>query len=528
MTLTRIVTGEGFQEDPRLLPPKWRTPKEWRVVRKKLRLLIPVNVVLALWYFEWLLRPARIGNPVLFGLLATAEIFNLVQAAGFWWTTWHAHDRRPAPPWPGPLPEVDVLIPVYNEPLDVVAPTLAAAAQMRCGRVTVHLLDDAGRPELAGLARETGAEYIRRGRNTGAKAGNLNHALARITAPFVAIFDCDHVPDSRFLEATLGWLRNENVAFVQTPQYYANASSGQLAAAAASQQSLFFGGIARGKDGLGSMFCCGTNVVFRRSALDDVGGFPEDSLTEDFQLSVLLHERGWRSVYVNEVLAQGLGPEDMASYVSQQARWARGCLSALPAVMRAGLSWRTRLQYMFSSMFFLSGWTFALYMALPVIRIFFGLQPLASATSDQFRPALRPVFLPEPGGSGRGRSGHLHLRRVRPAVRHFLRTSALHSVRVGRPAGPVRGHGQAGRRPRSARSGASHTARHVPPARRHRIRAHELHGGKPQQRGIRIAPPIRAGCGFVDGPGRAAPCDSWIATAPRSAAARAAGRLSLL
>jgi cellulose synthase (UDP-forming) len=392
MTLTRIVTAEDLQEDPRLLPPKWRTPKEWRVVRRKLRLLIPLNVVLALWYFEWLLRPARIGNPVLFGLLATAEIFNLVQAAGFWWTTWHAHDRTPAPLWPGALPEVDVLIPVYNEPLDVVAPTVAAATQIRGAQVTVHLLDDAGRPELAGLAREHGAEYIRRGRNTGAKAGNLNHALARTSAPFVAIFDCDHVPDPRFLEATLGWLRHDNVAFAQTPQYYANAGAGQLAAAAASQQSLFFGGIARGKDGLGSMFCCGTNVVFRRRALEDVGGFPEDSLTEDFQLSILLHERGWRSVYVNEVLAQGLGPEDMVSYVSQQARWARGCLSALPSVMRAGLAWRTRLQYMFSSMFFLSGWTFALYMALPVIRIFFGFQPLASATSDQFVLHFAPYF----------------------------------------------------------------------------------------------------------------------------------------
>src|SRR3546814_11748560 len=69
---------------------------------------------------------------------------------------------------------------------------------------------------------------------------------------------------------------------------------------------------------------------FRRSALDDVGGFPEQSVTEDFQLSVALNERGWRAAYVAEVLAQGLGPEDMASYASQQQRWARGCLAAIP------------------------------------------------------------------------------------------------------------------------------------------------------------------------------------------------------
>ncbi len=63
------------------------------------------------------------------------------------------------------------------------------------------------------------------------------------------------------------------------------------------------------------MFCCGTNVVFRRAALDDAGGFPQDSLTEDFELSIRLHERGWRSPLRSRGARAGLGPEDMASYV---------------------------------------------------------------------------------------------------------------------------------------------------------------------------------------------------------------------
>jgi cellulose synthase (UDP-forming) len=187
-------------------------------------------------------------------------------------------------------------------------------------------------------------------------------------------------------------MQERDVAFVQTPQYYANARNTRLAEAAWSQQALFFGGIARGKDGLDAMFCCGTNVLFRRAALDSAGGFPEDSLTEDFELSVILHEQGWRSIYINQVLAQGLGPEDMTSYVSQQQRWARGCLSGIPKVIRAQLPWRIRQQYLLSSMFFLSGWTFALYMALPAIRIFFGAQPLAGATADQFLLHFAPYF----------------------------------------------------------------------------------------------------------------------------------------
>ena len=378
--------------DVRLDPPIWRQPAEWQAAQAKLRLLLPLSVVLAAWYFEWLLRSGRVGNPVLFGLLVAAELFNLVQAAGFWWTCWHGRDREPAPAWTGPLPAVDVMIPVYNEPIDVVAPTVAAAVALRGAEVTVYLLDDAGRPELADLARRAGARYLRREGNAGAKAGNLNHALGLTRAPYVVVFDCDHVPDLRFLEATLGWMQDDGVGFVQTPQYYANARAGRLASAAWAQQALFFGGIARGKDALGAMFCCGTNVLFRREAIEEAGGFPEKSLTEDFELSILMHERGWRSIYVNEVLAQGLGPEDMASFVSQQQRWARGCLAAIPAAIKADLPWRLRQQYLLSCMFFLSGWTFVLYMALPVIRIFFGAQPLAGATADQFLLHFAPYF----------------------------------------------------------------------------------------------------------------------------------------
>jgi len=377
---------------PRLEPPAWRSPEQWAVAERKLRVLLPLAVLCSLWYFEWLLRVGRVGNPVLYGLLVLAELFNLVQAAGFWWTCRRCRRRPDAPPWVGPPPVVDVLIPVYNEPVDVVAPTVAAAMAMRGAVVTVHLLDDAGRPELAALAERAGAHYVRRADHRGAKAGNLNHALARTRAPFVVVFDCDHVPDPGFLDATMGWFGDDRVAFVQTPQYYANRRTGRLAAAAWAQQALFFGAIARGKDRLGAMICCGTNVVFRRGALQEAGGFPEESLTEDYQLSIVLHERGWRSVYVDRVLAQGLGPEDMASYVSQQRRWARGCLGAIPTAIAADLPWRLRLQYLLSSMFFLTGWTYVLYMALPVIRIFFGIQPLAGATANQFLVHFAPYF----------------------------------------------------------------------------------------------------------------------------------------
>jgi cellulose synthase (UDP-forming) len=387
-----IVDRDDVEKlDPRLDGHDWYPAMSVDRTRRRVRLMLLINVPLAVWYFGWLLQPGRIGNPVLYTILLVAEIFNLLQAVGFWWTCSRARARR-GRRWLGPEPDVDVFIPVYNEPVDVVEATVAAATRMRGGRVLVSLLDDGHRDEMWDLADQYDIGYIRREVRTGAKAGNINHALKLTSAPFVAVFDCDHVPDARFLEATLGHMHDELMAFVQTPQYYANAPSGPVAAASWGQQALFFGVIAMGKDGTDATFCCGTNVLFRRTALEDVDGFPEDSLTEDFRLSIELHSRGWNSSYVPQVLAKGLGPEDMASYVSQQQRWARGCLSGLPAALRARLPWRLKLQYTLSSLFWLSGWCVGVYMMLPVVRMLTGEQPLGGVSADQFLIHFAPYF----------------------------------------------------------------------------------------------------------------------------------------
>jgi cellulose synthase (UDP-forming) len=376
--------------DVRFEPVQWDAAGSEATARR-VRLLMLVTLPLAAWYFGWLLHPARAGYLFLYVLLVTCEVFNLTQAVGFWWTTSRGRRREHVPPSTDDL-DVDVLIPTYGEPLQVVEPTVAAARALRGARVQVWLLDDGRRDEMRELADRLGVRYVRRPDNEGAKAGNLNNCLAMTSAPYVAVFDCDHVPRPEFLERTLGHMRDERMAFVQTPQYYANIGRGGVAAGAWGQQALFFGPIARGKDGLGATFCCGTNVVFRKEALVAAGGFPTDSLTEDFELSIRLHEQGWRSAYVPEVLACGLGPEDMSSYVSQQHRWARGCLGAAPRVISSRLPIRVKLQYLLSSMFFLTGWTFLVYMSLPVIRLLTGAQPVADASADQFLLHFLPYF----------------------------------------------------------------------------------------------------------------------------------------
>jgi cellulose synthase (UDP-forming) len=375
--------------DPRLMVPRWDAARE--PGRRRLLLLVLIAIPLALWYFGWLFQPERVGNPWLYGALVAAELFNLVQAAGFWWTI----RRRGRPRAEGEVVPgaVDVFIPVYDEPVGVVKATVRAASRIRGDDVRVHLLDDGARDEMRDLAEWARVGYLRREDNEGAKAGNINAALGQTSAPFVLVLDSDHVARRRFLERTMPEFADERVAFVQTPQYYGNERRGGIAAAAWAQQALFFGAIARGKDAHGAMFCCGTNVVFRRAALEEVGGFPTTSVTEDFELSLELAEKGWETRYVPEVLAVGLGPEDMSSWVSQQQRWARGCLGAVGSALRSKLGFRRRLHYLLSSMYFLSGWTLLAYMSFPVIRIFTGEQPIAAAGADQFLFHFAPYFV---------------------------------------------------------------------------------------------------------------------------------------
>jgi cellulose synthase (UDP-forming) len=98
------------------------------------------------------------------------------------------------------------------------------------------------------------------------------------------------------------------MAFVQTPQYYVNRDSSKVSKTAFSQQSTFYTNVSEGKSVSNAMFACGTNIVLRVSALRDVGGFDEESVTEDFATSFKLHVRGYSSYYYNNVFVEGMYP----------------------------------------------------------------------------------------------------------------------------------------------------------------------------------------------------------------------------
>jgi cellulose synthase (UDP-forming) len=180
--------------------------------------------------------------------------------------------RRPAPPPPPDGATVDVFITTYNEPVELVMATAVAARDIRYPHRT-WVLDDGDRAELRRAVEDAGVGYITRGddwvdRPRHAKAGNLNNALFKTDGEFLLILDADQIPDPAILDRTLGYFADEQVALVQTPQYFTNVPD---ADPLGSQAPLFYGPIQEGKDGWNAAFFCGSNAILRREALMQLG-----------------------------------------------------------------------------------------------------------------------------------------------------------------------------------------------------------------------------------------------------------------
>jgi cellulose synthase (UDP-forming) len=277
--------------------------------------------VYLVWRIGWSWHGASLW---LWGMLLASESFGLWSLATLTWFSWRlpAVERTPAKH----EHTVDVYICTYDEPLAVLRATLAGAAAMTYPHTT-YLLDDGHRAEMETLAGEWGARYLTREQNTHAKAGNINHALPITDGELVFVLDADHVPLPDALDAIVGYFDEDDLALVQTPHEFYNHDSIQHYEVGRHEQSVFYGVICPGKDRHNAVFWCGSGALMRRAALLGIGGVAVQTVAEDFHTTIKLHRAGWRSRYHNEVIIQGLAPHDLAAYLLQRDRWARGNLA---------------------------------------------------------------------------------------------------------------------------------------------------------------------------------------------------------
>ncbi len=270
--------------------------------------------------------------------------------------------RRAVPgPLPATLPRVTVQLPVYNE-MYVVERLLESVCAIRYPKdlLEIQLLDDStdetSRIAHRAVERYRGlgydVRYLHREDRAGYKAGALTAGLAVATGEFVLIFDADFVTPPDILEKTLGQFQDASVGLVQVRWGHINREYSLLTQV----QSVLLDGHFilehGGRSRSGRFFNFnGTAGVWRRSAIVDAGGWQHDTLTEDLDLSYRAQMRGWRFVYLQDLVCPAELPVEMNSFKTQQHRWAKGsvqtCKKLLPSVLASSLPWWIKLEAAF-------------------------------------------------------------------------------------------------------------------------------------------------------------------------------------
>lgn len=287
-------------------------------------------------------------------------------------------------------PTVDILIPTYNEPEFILKRTVIGCQALNYQNKTIYLLDDTNRSQIAKLAKTLGCEYLTRPDNLHAKAGNLNHALNKINAELIVVFDADFIPTRNFLERTIGFFQDPKVGLVQTPQSFYNtdpiARNLGLEEILTPEEEVFYRQIQPIKDAAGSVVCAGTSFVVRRTALEEIGGFVTESLSEDYFTGIQLSAVGYRLVYLNEKLSAGLAADNIAAHATQRIRWARGTLQgffirANPLTI-SGLTFKQRLAHLEGLLHWFNSFTNLVFLLMPMLYAWLGIIPIRATPME--------------------------------------------------------------------------------------------------------------------------------------------------
>ena len=342
---------------------------------------------------------------VLGSLLFAAEIYSwTILVLGYVQMAWPL--ERPIAPLPqdrNSWPTVDIYVPSYNESLDVVRDTVLAAQCIEYpqDKVKVYILDDGKRDEFRDFAAAAGVGYLTRPDNSHAKAGNLNHAMTVTDGELICVFDCDHVATRVFLQATVGeFFRDQKLALVQTPHHFYSPDPFERNLTAAkrvpNEGALFYGPVQQGNDNWNATFFCGSCAVIRRSALEEVGGFAVETVTEDAHTALKLQRRGWNTAFLDIPLAAGLATERLALHVNQRIRWARGMTQIFRLdnpLLGHGLKLTQRLCYLNAMLHFQYGLPRVVFLTSPLVFMLFNLNIISSSATLIFAYVLPHLVL---------------------------------------------------------------------------------------------------------------------------------------
>ena len=277
--------------------------------------------------------------------------------------------------------QIAILLPVYNEPYDIVERTLKKCQDLRWkGGIKIYLLDDSTKEEnikgMERLSKKFDVVLVRRKDRIGYKAGNINNAISNhVKEKYFCVFDADQAPEPEFLEETMDYFSDPKIGFVQTPQYFINDNT-PLERAQKMGTNIFYQAQCQSKAKDYAMPFCGTNAVVRTKAFTDVNGFSYYTSTEDIELGLRMNEQGYYGAYVPKILVKGYSPTHFSAYASQQYRWANGNLAILREswknIFFGKFSFRQQIHILFTTGWWFIGIVSFLYILVPILSFFFG------------------------------------------------------------------------------------------------------------------------------------------------------------
>lgn len=291
---------------------------------------------------------------------------------------------------------LDVFVTVCGEPVAMVERTLRAALAIEYPHRT-YLLNDGFLADMDNweaieqLAERYGVPSFTRSAGRRGKAGNLNHALERTGGDFVVTIDADHLATPDLADETLGYFVDDAVAFVCTSQLFQTTRADVLN----NREPLFYRFLQPAKDADSSAFSCGNGTVYRRAALEQVGGFSEWNLVEDLHTSYVLHAAGWKSVYHRSPVTIGSAPETASVYLRQRLRWATDSTRLLTRdtpLLKSGLSPMQRLHYLHTTSYYLLAGLQLCFLIGPPLTVFLGVPIFDTDATWAYAFAALPYF----------------------------------------------------------------------------------------------------------------------------------------
>jgi cellulose synthase (UDP-forming) len=297
---------------------------------------------------------------------------------------------------------IDVFLPVCGEGLDILRNTWEGVKTLKNPLYDINpaVLDDMDHPGVRQLAAEFGFNYVvRPNRGHMKKAGNLKYAFDQTNGDFIIIFDADFKPRADFILDTVPYMADQKVGIIQTPQFfdqhYDLHNHSPLQAGAGNIQEYFYKIIQVARNTFGGAICVGSCALYRRKALEEVGGTAQVEHSEDVHTGFTLINKGWKLKYFPIVLSKGVCPDDMHAFFKQQTRWCQGSMSMMvnSEFWQSKVSINTKLCFISGFLFYISNPLTLLLTFQTFLLLAFHTSQLGSFTVNLFIPLIINSFL---------------------------------------------------------------------------------------------------------------------------------------